>query len=917
MPDDAFQSETTLHREINSLRAENARLTALVERTQASAAVQGLRAAAKGGEAHTMRLQVKAVQSSFFWRLTLPLRLAVDLARGIPPTASADALRLKRAATLLRREGARAVWDLAVRQLRWRRRLRANLRSTQLAAVAQEALPPSMPEPAAILAPCVLIIAELSLQQCAKYRVWQKQEHFERLGQRCRVVDWRRTEDCLSAAALATQVILYRVPGYPEVLRMIAAMQSLRLPLLWEVDDIIFDDALFLQNRNLDSLDPVLREEILSGVGLYRAAMAACGAGIASTPHLAAAMRASGMTDVVVIENALDAETLRLADDLRARHRPPRDHVLITYGSGTKTHNADFLEAAVALLRLLRSRPDVRLRIVGELTLPPGFDTVGAQVEHLPPTPFAGYLALLAESDISLAPLENTPFNDAKSNIKFLEAAILGIPSVCSPRAHFTEIVLNDQTGLLAEGDEGWFEALSRLAGDADLRRRIGQAAHQAAVSRYAPDAVARSQVAPLLARAPDRRRAAPLRALFANIYYAPRSYGGATLVVEEMTRRLHARGDVDVHVYTGLALEAPERATRRTDQDGITVFAVPTSESDLVAAFDDPIAAARFGDVLDAVQPDVVHLHAIQGLSASLTAACTARGIPYVITLHDAWYLCARQFMVREDSQYCFQTRIDLRVCQNCIPGAYHLEDRARLMHAALHGAALLLSPSQAHRALHLANGIAPEKIEVAPNGVRLPTSRPTRVPHDKLRFAFVGGNVDVKGYYVTMRAFQGLDRADWRLVLVDNTLNLGFSSIDVADWTVQGEVRVVAAYKQEEIDDFFDGIDVLVFPSQWKESFGLTVREALARDVWVIATEGGGPAEAIVDGVNGTLIPLDGRAEPLRDAIVAILDRPGRLAGYRNPFANAIMDYAAQAATLHATLTRVAAAGAVDHGF
>jgi glycosyltransferase involved in cell wall biosynthesis len=658
-------------------------------------------------------------------------------------------------------------------------------------------------------------------------------------------------------------------------------------------------------------------------VGLYRAAMAACGAGIASTPHLAAAMRAAGMTDVVVIENALDDETRHLADELRARPRRPRDHLLITYGSGTKTHNADFLEAAPALLRLLRARADVRLRIVGELTLPADFETVAAQVEHLPPTPFAAYLALLAESDISLAPLENTPFNDAKSNIKFLEAAILGIPSVCSPRAHFTEIVSEGKTGLLAEGDEAWFSALSRLAGDAELRRRIGEAAYQAAVARYAPESVARTQVAPLLARAPDRRRSTPLRAMFANIYYAPRSYGGATLVVEEMTRRLHARGDVDVHVYTGLPLDFPERVIRRTDQDGITVFAVPTSDTDLVGVFDDPRAAERFADVLDAVQPDVVHLHAIQGLSASLTAACTARGIPYVIHLHDAWYLCARQFMVREDSKYCFQTRIDLRVCQNCIPGAYHLQDRARLMHAALQGAALLLSPSQAHRALHLANGIAPDKIEVAPNGVRLPAPRlpmetRPREPSDKVRFAFVGGSVNVKGYYVAMRAFQALDRADWRLVLVDNTLNLGFSSVDVADWAVQGEVSVVAAYKQEEIDDFFAGIDVLVFPSQWKESFGLTVREALARDVWVIATEGGGPAEAIVDGVNGTLIPLDGRTEPLRDAILAILDRPGRLAGYRNPHAGAIMDYAAQAAALHATLTRVAgAAGAATHGF
>ncbi len=571
------------------------------------------------------------------------------------------------------------------------------------------------------------------------------------------------------------------------------------------------------------------------------------------------------------------------------------------------------------LLRLLRARPGARLRIVGELRLPEDFATVAAQVETLPPVPYARYMALLAESTIAIAPLENTLFNDAKSNIKFLEAAILGVPAVCSPRAHFTDVIEHGANGLLAEGEDAWFAALASLADDAGLRTRLGAAARQTALDRYAPEAVAARQVAPLLQAAPDKRPHRGLRVLLANIYYTPRSYGGATLVVEEMARRLYARGDTDVHIFTGLPQDAPARVTTRTDQDGITVFAVPTSESDTVAAFDDPAAGEAFGRVLDAAQPDVVHLHAIQGLSASLAAACTQRGIPYVITLHDAWWLCARQFMVREDGQYCHQTAIDLHICQNCIPGAYHLEQRARLMHAALRGAALLLSPSAAHRALHIANGIPPAQIEVAPNGVRLPVARAPRERGPRLRFAYVGGNVEVKGYSVAKRAFEALDRADWQLVLVDNTLNLGFSSVDATEWHVRGGLEVVPAYTQDGIDAFFAGIDVLVFPSQWKESFGLTVREALARDVWVIATAGGGPAEAITDGVNGTLIPLDGRHEPLQAAIAALLDRPGQLAGYRNPLAGAIMDYGAQADALHATLTRIAAArrtGATAHG-
>jgi glycosyltransferase involved in cell wall biosynthesis len=889
------------HAELARLTAENARLRADAAQAAWSAAAQALRAGAQAGDAHVLRQQLRLMQRSLFWRLTLPLRIAVDLARGAPATGSAEAARLRRAVSLLRRQG---LWPTLAR-LRDFRRVRSAA-AAQLAAAA-EAPAGAVPPPNTLLAPRVVIIAELTLPQCAKYRVWQKQAHFAALGVPCQVVDWRLEQDSLSAAAVATLAILYRVPAFPPVRRLIDTLHVLRVPVAWEVDDLIFDAGLFLQNRNLDTLDPALRESVLSGVDLYRDAMLACGRGIASTPHLAAAMRAAGLADVAVVENALDADTLALAERIRAARRP-HDGVVISYGSGTKTHDADFRAAAPALLRLLAARPEVRLRIVGDLNLPTEFAAFGARVEHLPPTHFGRYMTMLGDSDISIAPLEPTLFNDAKSNIKFLEAAILGVASVCSPAANFVDLVRDGETGLLAAGDEAWFTALDRLAGDAALRARLAEAARLAVLDRYAPLAVARAQVAPLLREVPDARPAGRLRVLLANVYYAPRSYGGATLVVEEMAHRLHARPDCEVFVATALPAGLEPRRLVRRDQDGIAVFELPVAAQDVVAEFDDPLCGQAFREVLDAVQPDVVHLHSVQWLSASIAAACRARDIPYVITLHDAWWVCARQFMVREDGSYCHQTKIDLRVCQDCMPGARHLSQRQALLRAALDGASRLISPSAAHKALYVANGIAPERIVVMPNGVRLPAQKLRRAPAPNLRFAYVGGNVEVKGYSLVRRAFEDLARADWELILVDNTRNLGFSSVDTADWRVRGRIRTVPAYTQATMDEFFAGVDVLLFPSQWKESFGLTVREALARDVWVIATDGGGPADAIVEGVNGNLIPLDGRPDALRGAIAALLDRPGRLAGWVNPRRDDIGDFAGQASALHALLATIA---------
>jgi glycosyltransferase involved in cell wall biosynthesis len=914
-------SDAGLAREVSS---ETARLAHLVRSLSLSANLQADRADAEAGEAHAWRLEAAMLRASLFWRLTAPARLIIDLARGRTPFGLPLREALARARAIAAEEG----WRAVVRRARaWLRRRhphvgdRVEAPKTRRGASPQAhdlpwCRPPAEP-PDRVLAPSVLIIAELTLPQCAKYRVWQKQEHFARLGMGCQVVNWHDTGACRAAASLATAVIFYRVPGFPNVLGLIAECRRLRLPLWWEVDDLIFDEASYLLNRNLAHLDDELRRSILSGVPLYRRAMLECGRGLASTPRLAAAMREAGLTDVAVVENALDDETLCIADRLRSNPRPARSEIVVTYGSGTRTHNADFVVAAPGLLAAMRARPRLMLRIAGDVKLPASFDALGDRVERVPKTHFAAYMERLADSDISIAPLENTIFNDCKSNIKFLEAAALGLVSICSPCDNFRDVVRQGVNGLLANSDREWEAALLALADDPALRQRLGEAARQTALDRYSPAAVAQNQARPLLAGIPARD-ATPLRVLMANVYFWPRSFGGATIVAEEMARRLHARDDTVVHVVTGAedlddADLPPGQALLRYDmpvpgKPAIMIAALRQPGQSAILGFDNPALARHFGGVLDAVRPDVVHLHAIQGLSAAIARSCLERRIPYVITLHDAWWICARQFMVQADGRYCFQKKIDLKICDACMPGAPHLRARYDMLMETLRGAALLLAPSEAHRQLYLAQGLAADLVCVAPNGVRHPASHPVARPlkPDEITFAYVGGNVDVKGFGIVAEVFERLGRSNWRLILVDNTLNLGFSSIDAAAWKVSGRVETVPAYTQDTMDRFFDGIDVLLFPSQWKESFGLTVREALLRGVWVITTDGGGPAEAVHDGVNGTIIPLDGKPDRLQAAVESLLADPRHLS--RPLEHTGIIDFAEQAGQLRKHLQEVA---------
>jgi glycosyltransferase involved in cell wall biosynthesis len=84
-----------------------------------------------------------------------------------------------------------------------------------------------------------------------------------------------------------------------------------------------------------------------------------------------------------------------------------------------------------------------------------------------------------------------------------------------------------------------------------------------------------------------------------------------------------------------------------------------------------------------------------------------------------------------------------------------------------------------------------------------------------------------------------------------------------------------------REQLDRLLDECDLLVFPSQWPEPFGLAGPEAGARGVPVAAFAVGGTSEWLADGVNGHLAPGDPpTAEGLADAVVRCLTDPDEYA-------------------------------------
>jgi len=165
---------------------------------------------------------------------------------------------------------------------------------------------------------------------------------------------------------------------------------------------------------------------------------------------------------------------------------PTADRVVIGF-CGTDTHGSDLSRIEPALRRIAAKYGDkVHFRFMGyapasAATLP-GFSFQPFQYDYL------DYARALANSgfDIAIVPLQDTPFNRCKSNIKWLEYSACGIAGVFADLPPYNATVEHGKTGLLVGQDpEKWFRALEFLVDHPDIRTRIARAAKAEVLERF------------------------------------------------------------------------------------------------------------------------------------------------------------------------------------------------------------------------------------------------------------------------------------------------------------------------------------------------------------------------------------------------------------------------------------------------
>ncbi len=432
------------------------------------------------------------------------------------------------------------------------------------------------------------------------------------------------------------------------------------------------------------------------------------------------------------------------------------------------------------------------------------------------------------------------------------------------------------------------------------------------------------------------------LHILFVVHGFPPNTWAGTEVYTLELGKALVARGHrctVLTRTDPGRSVAQggpPEFSIERDHFDGLDVLRMVhrLEHKNLRESYSKRGPEAAFQRVLDQMRPDVVHFQHLIHNSVGLVEIAKERGLATVVHCHDYWSICARVQLIRPDGVRCtenmgagcllcvkeqalehvprmkligqlggpnFARNVSKRLAKAPAGSAFRkrfeglsdLLERGPAVLAAYASADLRISPSRflrdklletgafdAHTFLYSDNGLRTDHVQAL-------AKRPDEA--GRIRFGFVGSLVWYKGVEVLLEAMARL--RDPRAALhvygafdpQHDEHHARLAELTELAERAGSQVEFHGRFDNSQLSEVYAQIDVLVVPSLWWENSPITIHEAFLTKTPVVASNIGGMAEYVRDGVDGLHFRV-GDADDLARVLGRFLSEPGLLTALSN---------------------------------
>lgn len=271
--------------------------------------------------------------------------------------------------------------------------------------------------------------------------------------------------------------VFYRCPITPVVKEFIEKARYYNKKTFFDIDDLVINTK---YTDNIPYIKQMSKEEKSvydDGVIRMEKTLKMCDYLITTTEALARELK-SYNKEVLINRNVASEKMAELS--LKANNLVNENDATITLGylSGSITHNPDFELIKPAIIKIMEKYPNVSLHLAGIIDVPDELKKFKNRIIISEFTNWQNLPKIISTLDINLAPLEKSIFNEAKSENKWLEAALCKVVTVASNFGAFKTAIIDGKTGILCNDDE-WFEKLETAITDINATKKIANNAYE------------------------------------------------------------------------------------------------------------------------------------------------------------------------------------------------------------------------------------------------------------------------------------------------------------------------------------------------------------------------------------------------------------------------------------------------------
>lgn len=375
------------------------------------------------------------------------------------------------------------------------------------------------------------------------------------------------------------------------------------------------------------------------------------------------------------------------------------------------------------------------------------------------------------------------------------------------------------------------------------------------------------------------------MKILVISNFFPPHVIGGAEIIAHHQARALAARGH-EVRVLAGdNSRGLPGYPVEKEVFDGLPVTRVSLTYLDFAPTANNvahPGVERIFLKLIAEWRPDVIHAHHMVGLSLGILQLARAHGIRIALTLHDHWGFCMNSTRITTQNVLCH----DSTQCHKCHSHIYNdgvmLPQRMRqdYLRWQLDAVDYFISPSHYLANTYIANGLPAERMNVIANGIELERFIKTTpaAPGPRLNVLFTGYMGGHKGVPTLLKALALLPPERVHVDMVGDGHMMESYRAELHDIAPNVSAKFWGRLPNVLIAERFAQAHVFVLPSVCPENQPVTITEAMACGLPVVASRIGGISELVDNGNTGFLFE-HGNAEELAERLRNYIDRPEQI--------------------------------------